>query len=215
MKVVAVIDDESSVLRSLARLLSSSGYEPRVFRSAQEFLNNSNLDGIDCIISDLQMPELNGLELQQMLVQRLPATSIVFLTGHADVVSGVSAMKAGAVDFLEKPAEDQALLATIHGAIERTQKLKSELAELNELNARVATLTPREREVFVLVVTGLLNKQIGAQLGAAEKTVKQHRARLMDKMNAGSLAELVRMAERLGVQPFADTAKATGRAAPR
>ncbi len=215
MNIVAVIDDESPVLAALARLLRSFGYEPRAFRSAREFLDSSDLEAIGCIISDLQMPGIDGLALQEMLLERLPATSIVFLSGHGDVASGVSAIKAGAVDFLEKPADEQALRGAVDTAIARTKKLKTELGELRELKTRLATLTPRELEVFALVVTGLLNKQIGAQLGAAEKTIKQHRARIMDKMRAESLAELVRMAQRLGIEPVPDTAKGTGRISPR
>ncbi len=211
MSVVAIIDDDSSVRVSLGRLFARSGHEPRVFASALEFLDSSNLDGVECIVSDLRMPGINGLELQKTLPSRCPEVSIVFITGHGNVTSSVTAMKAGAVDFLEKPVDAETLLAAVDGAIARTRKLKTDLAELRDLNACYATLTPRERQVFALIASGLLNKQVGAQLGAAEKTIKQHRARVMEKMGAGSLAELVRMAERLALRPTVDTLRAAGR----
>ncbi len=215
MSVVAIIDDDASIRRSLARLFTSSGHEPRVFACAQEFLDASGCDGIACVVSDLRMPGVNGLELQETLLAKCPEVSIIFITGHGNVASSVTAMKAGAVDFLEKPVKAEMLLSAVDRAIERTQKLKANLAEIGYLSSCYATLTAREREVFALVATGLLNKQVGAQLGAAEKTIKQHRARVMAKMGAESLADLVKMAERLDLRPTVDAAKALGRISSR
>lgn len=215
MSIVAIIDDDASVLASLARLFASSGYKTRAFSSAQEFLDCPDVDGVACIVSDLQMPGITGLELQESLLQKLPAVSIVFVSGHGNIGASVAAMKAGAVDFLEKPVDAETLLAAVERATQRTQERKTNLAELGQLKNCFATLTPREREVFALIAAGLLNKQVGAHLGAAEKTIKQHRARVMDKMGAESLAQLVIMAERLGVRPVVDASKATGRISPR
>lgn len=209
---IAVIDDDLSIRKSLARRLGVAGFEVVTFSSASEFLAAEDTDKISCAVSDLRMPGVDGLELQRALRAKLPHLSMVFITGHGDVPSGISAMKAGAVDFLEKPMKSDVLLEAINRAIERSRNLLAASTEIEALKMRYRTLTAREGEVFALVATGLLNKQIGAELGAAEKTIKQHRGRVMDKMRAESLAELVLMAERLGVRPTEiDFSKAKGK----
>jgi len=208
---VAVIDDDDSIRRSLPRLLSSKGYQVHAFGSAQEFLSSREVDAVACVISDLKMPDLDGLQFQEALSAKRPDLSLVFITGHGDVPASVVAMKAGAVDFLEKPIKSTELMGAIQRAIERTDRLKTASAQTGQLKVRYARLTPREREVFALVAAGLLNKQIGAELGAAEKTIKQHRGRIMQKMEAESLADLVVMAAALGVRPTGvDFSKAKG-----
>ncbi len=199
--IVAVIDDDESIRRALPRLLSSKGFEVRTFASAHEFLASPEVETVSCAITDLMMPEFDGLQFQEALNSKRPDLSIVFITGHGDIPASVHAMKAGAVDFLEKPIRSSALLYAVRQAIERTRRLQIAGAEAVRLKARYARLTPREREVFALVAAGLLNKQIGAELGAAEKTIKQHRGRIMQKMEAASLADLVVMAATLGVRP--------------
>lgn len=209
---VAIIDDEASVRKSLARMLQAKGLVALAFPSAQEFLESPQSDVVSCVISDLRMPGLDGLGLQRRLHAKLPHLSMVFITGHGDIPASVSAMKAGAVDFLEKPVKGAALIDAIRRASERSFNLQATNAEIDALKARYETLTPREREVFSLVAAGLLNKQVAAELGVAEKTIKQHRGRVVDKMAAQSLAELVLMAERLGVRPSGfDFAKARGK----
>src|ERR1700735_238743 len=209
---IAIIDDDQSIRKSLSRTLSVAGFEVVAFSSANEFLAAVDTDKVACAVSDLRMPGVDGLALQQTLRARLPHLSMVFITGHGDVPTGVSAMKAGAVDFLEKPVSSDVLLEAINRAIERSRNLLAASTEIGELKIRYQRLTPRESEVFALVAAGLLNKQIGAELGAAEKTIKQHRGRVMDKMEAESLAELVLMAERLGIRPAeTDFSKAKGK----
>ena len=209
---VAIIDDEASVRKSLARMLQAKGLVTLAFPSAQEFLESPQSDVVSCVISDLRMPGLDGLGLQRRLHAKLPHLSMVFITGHGDIPASVSAMKAGAVDFLEKPVKGAALIDAIRRASERSFNLQTTNAEIDALKARYETLTPREREVFSLVAAGLLNKQVAAELGVAEKTIKQHRGHVVDKMAAQSLAELVLMAERLGVRPSGlDFAKARGK----
>src|ERR1700687_3276906 len=188
---IAIIDDDRSILKSLLRMLSVAGFEVVAFSSAREFLAAVDTEGVSCAISDLRMPGVNGLELQQTLRSKLPHLSMVFITGHGDLPTGVSAMKAGAVDFLEKPVRSEVLLEAINRAIERSRSLLAAATEIEELKIRYQRLTPREREVFALVAAGLLNKQIGAELGTTEKTIKQHRGRVVNKMEAGSFAELV------------------------
>jgi len=211
-RAVAIIDDEESVRKSLVRMLQARGFQALAFPSAQEFLESPQSKIVSCVVSDLRMPGLDGHGLQRMLRARLPHLSIVFLTGHADIPASVTAMKAGAVDFLEKPVNGAALIDAIHRASERSFNSRAANAEIDALNSRYQTLTPRESEVFSLVTAGLLNKQVAAELGVAEKTIKQHRGRVMDKMAAQSLADLVLMAERLSVRPSgADFANAKGK----
>jgi FixJ family two-component response regulator len=193
-------------------MLQAKGLVALAFPSAQEFLESPQSDVVSCVISDLRMPGLDGLGLQRRLHAKLPHLSMVFITGHGDIPASVSAMKAGAVDFLEKPVKGAALIDAIRRASERSFNLQATNAEIDALKARYETLTPREREVFSLVAAGLLNKQVAAELGVAEKTIKQHRGHVVDKMAAQSLAELVLMAERLGVRPSGlDFAKARGK----
>jgi FixJ family two-component response regulator len=196
---VAIIDDDDRMRRALARLIQSVGMQAATFATAHEFLDNPIREHTDCVITDMRMPGLDGLGLQEKLQQVLSDLSVVFLTGHGKVSASVRAMKAGAVDFLEKPVEDESLLAAIARAADRTIRSRKARVELEDLQERFGRLTPREREVFSLVTAGLLNKQVGAELGTAEKTIKVHRARVLEKMKAKSSADLVRMAERLSV----------------
>jgi len=198
---VAVIDDDKSLRTALSRLLKSAGIEPATYSSAGEFLADPAHDKVDCAVTDVRMPQVGGLELQEQLSRTLPHLSVVFLTGHADVPITVKAMKEGAVDFLQKPVDGEALLTAVRSAAERSRASKAARAERTDLERRYTMLTPRERQVFALVAAGFLNKQIGFDLGIAEKTIKVHRARVMDKMKAGSLADLVRIAQRLGIGP--------------
>jgi FixJ family two-component response regulator len=197
---VAVIDDEAAMRRALARLMKSAGIEAATFSSPHEFLSDPIHQQVDCAVTDMRMPGFDGLKLQQELNKSSPHLSLVFITGYGDIPISVKAMKDGAVDFLVKPVDGEVLLAAIHRAAERSRMLKASRGELMALTQRYEEVTTREREVFALVTAGLLNKQVAAHLGVTEKTVKVHRARVMEKMAAGSLADLVRMAERLGVR---------------
>jgi len=197
---VAVIDDDNSVRSSLVRLIKTVGIEAVSFSSAREFLDDPRLDQIDCAVTDVRMPGVDGFELQKMLAQTQPHLSLVFITGQGDVPMGVKAMKGGAVDFLQKPVARKALLEAVGRAAERTRNQKSSGALLGDLQRRYELLTPRERQVFQSVTAGLLNKRVAAELGTSEQTIKVHRARVMIKMNAESLAELVRMADQLHVR---------------
>jgi FixJ family two-component response regulator len=210
--LIAIIDDDESIRKSLTRLIASAGYEVKAFASGAEFLESPKTEAATCVVSDLRMPTVTGLQLQEVLCSKIPSLSMVFITGHGDIPAAVSAMKAGAVDFLEKPVKGSVLLEAIHRAIERSNRLKGTSTALDQLRIRYELLTPREREVCALVSVGLLNKQVGAELAITEKTVKEHRGRVMRKMKAESLAELVLMAERLGVRPSGDSfAVAKGR----
>ena len=196
--IVSVVDDEKSVRTSLRRLLKSAGWNVETYSSAQEFLARGAADRPGCLVLDVSMPGLSGLELQEQMQAAGVTVPIVFITGHGDIPMSVKAMKAGAVDFLTKPFDADDLLRAIHQAVERDIAARRERAEIEAIRQRIESLTPREREVFVLVVSGNLNKQIAAQLGTCEKTVKVHRARVMRKMEAESLAELVQLAQRVG-----------------
>jgi FixJ family two-component response regulator len=197
--LVLVVDDDPSVRKSLSRLLESADYAVEAFASAGEFLARRPHPGPCCLVLDVKMPGLTGIQLQEMLTATGRRMSIVFVSGHADVPTSVKAMKAGAVDLLTKPVDVRDLIAAIQRAMTRDEHERASETRLAEVRRRVAMLTARETEVFARVVTGMLNKQIGAALGIGEKTVKVHRARVMEKMQAGSVAELVRLADEVGV----------------
>ena len=197
--IVFVVDDDASVRRSTERLVRSAGFAIQAFASAREFLDNARIEKPGCLVLDVHMPGLSGLDLQRELARRDVEIPIIFLTGHGDIPMTVRAMKAGAVEFLTKPVKSRELLAAIESAIERGLVSHQARRETLALRQRYERLTPREREVLPLVVAGLLNKQIAGEVAASERTVKFHRAHIMKKMEAESLADLVRMAERLGV----------------
>jgi FixJ family two-component response regulator len=199
---VFVVDDEAAVRKGLVRLLKSAGYRPESCASAEEFLNRWERDPAPgCVLLDIQMSGLDGLQLQKKLQASGNGIPIIFITGRGDVPSSVSAMKAGAVDFLQKPIHDEDLLRAVREAIQRDRKERTERAERETVVRRFQTLTPREREVMALVVRGMLNKQIAFTLGASEKTVKIHRGRMMEKMKVSSVADLVRAAEKIDTPP--------------
>jgi FixJ family two-component response regulator len=197
---VFLVDDDPSVRRALARLIKSAGHQVQTFASAQEFLGTSaGGEEAACLVLDVRMPGLTGIELQRELQTLNRNVPIVFMTGHGNIPMSVQAMKAGAVDFLPKPVKDTDLLRAIEQALARAVRDRAERNELEDVRERVERLTPREREVMVLVVRGLLNKQIAFELGTVEKTIKVHRARVMEKMQVDSLADLVRLAEKVGI----------------
>ena len=198
---VYAVDDEPGTLKAIARLLRAAGWSVVAFASAREFLEKLDPAAPGCLVLDLSMPEMTGLEVQQALQARRCALPIVFLTGRADVPTSVKAMKRGAADFLTKPVDEKDLLAAVGRAVERGAAARKDRAEVAAIAERIATLTPREREVLEHVISGRLNKQIGADLGTAEKTIKVHRGRVMEKMKAASVADLVRLAERAGIRP--------------
>lgn len=195
--IVFVIDDDESIRQALRSLIRSVGLEVETFASAHEFLERARPDGPACLILDVRMPGVSGLDLQRDLGESNIHIPIIFITGHGDIPMSVRAMKAGAVEFLTKPFRDQDLLDAIQQALERDKRARAQEADTAELHQRYESLTPRESEVFGLVVKGLLNKQIALQLGISEITIKLHRRQVMEKMRADSLADLVRMAERL------------------
>jgi FixJ family two-component response regulator len=197
--LVYVVDDDAGVRRALTRLLRSVGLEAAAFSSAQEFLHARRPARPGCLVLDVRLPGLGGLDLQARLGQDQRTMPIVFITGHGNVPTSVRAMKGGAVDFLQKPFDDEDLLAAVRRALALSREALAEQTARTEIQGRLDSLTPREREVLQLVVTGMLNKQIAAELGAAEKTVKVHRGRVMHKMRAGSVAELVRITEIVGI----------------
>ncbi len=198
---VFVIDDDPSVRKSLSRLLRSVEHAVETFSSAEAFLAREHFDGIGCIILDVQMPGLSGMDLQVELSKAEYSMPIVFITGHGDIPMSVEAMRKGAVHFLTKPFDDGELLRAIGEAIERDRKAKAKQTEVHEILRRVSLLTPREYEILRYVITGMLNKQIALKLNIAEKTVKVHRGRIMEKLRADSVAELVRLAEKTGIKP--------------
>jgi len=198
---VFLVDDEASVLKALARLLRSAGLNVKTFASPQEFLEHHDPHAPGCLVLDVAMPGLNGLDLQRALAAKGTELPIIFLTGRGDIPMSVQAMKQGAVDFLTKPTNDEDLLAAIRAGIDKDRANRRAGAERSKLQQQLASLTPREREVLRYIIAGRPNKQVAADLGIVEKTVKVHRARILKKMNIRSLAELVRMAECAGIKP--------------
>jgi FixJ family two-component response regulator len=200
---VYVVDDDISVREALEGLIQVSGWDARVFASASDFLEAQPARGPSCLVLDVSLPDLNGLDLQEMIAGERLEMPIIFITGHGDVPMTVRAMKAGAAEFLTKPFGEDVLLSAIETALQRSRAVSGEQTALQALRERRASLSRRESEVMDLVVAGLMNKQVGGELGISEITVKAHRGRVMEKMQAKSLADLVRMSERLGLHPAA------------
>ena len=200
---VFVVDDDRSVRTGLVNLLESDDYTVETFASAAEYLASPPYLGPACIVLDVQMPGLDGLTLQRQLTERSRLEQIVFITGYGDIPMGIQAMKRGAVDFLPKPFEDEALLDAVAQAVARSAENWQKRDEVVQIRTRIATLTPREFQVLRLVIAGLLNKQIAAELGAALRTIKTHRGRVMHKLRVQSVAELVRLAQKVGIAPSA------------
>jgi RNA polymerase sigma factor (sigma-70 family) len=196
--LVYIIDDEMSMPKAIGRLLESEGYSVEMFAGAQEFLTRPPHGGPSCVVVDLNLPELNGLELQRTLAESGRADQFIFITGGASVPTCVQAMKAGAIDYLSKPFRDEDLLSAVEQALVRASEQRVKSSQRKEVRARIATLTPREFDVLKLVIGGMLNKQIAARLGTTEGTIKVHRGRVMEKMGVKSVAELVVLAQRAG-----------------
>jgi len=199
MPIVFVVDDDVSVREAVEALIDFEGWQVETFSSAEEFLSRQRFHGPSCLVLDVSLPDLNGLDLQTRIAADRTDMPIIFITGHGDVPMSVRAMKAGAVEFLTKPFSNEELVGAIRNAIDRSEVALDHAAEINSLRDRYASLSRREQQVMALVVTGLMNKQVGGELGISEITVKAHRGRVMQKMKAGSLADLVNMAARLGI----------------
>jgi FixJ family two-component response regulator len=197
--LVFVIDDDASTRETLSSLIRSVGLQVQLFASAQDFMKTKRPDAPSCLVLDIRLPGINGLDFQQKLAHLNIGMPIIFITGHGDIQMSVRAMKAGAIEFLTKPFRDQDLLDAIHAGLEKDRERRRRDAEIAELQTRFASLTPRERQVLPLVVSGRLNKQIAAEIGISEAATKVHRSQLMRKMRADSLPELVRMAEKMGI----------------
>jgi FixJ family two-component response regulator len=208
--IVFIVDDDAWVRESLETLIRDEGLQPETFASAQEFLDRPRVFTPSCLVLDISLPGLNGLELQKRVAAERTDMPIIFLTGHGDIPMSVGAMKAGAVEFLTKPFNDEVLLTAIRQALERSRLALAQGAEMQELRGRYASLTPRERDVMALVVSGLLNKQVAGELGITESTVKAHRGQVMQKMKANSVADLVKMTARLHPSPTTKHSMSTG-----
>jgi two-component system response regulator FixJ len=198
---VFVVDDDASMRRALSYLLGSAGYRVETYSSAENFLTREHYDGVGCIILDVRMPGLSGMELQEKLIRSAYSMPIIFLTGHGEITMGVEAMKKGAIDFLTKPCDDEQLLGAVHSALEKARQARAHFEEAQEIRGRIERLTPRENEILRYVINGMLNKQIAAKLGIAEATVKIHRGRIMEKLCAESVADLVRLAGKADINP--------------
>jgi FixJ family two-component response regulator len=198
-EVVYLVDDDVRIRESIVELLESLGFEAIAFESAAAYLAHTRNDEASCMVLDVELPDINGLELQKRLVDE-DTMPIIFISGHGDVPTTVRAMKAGAIEFLTKPVDEKVLVDTVRGALLRDRKIRQKRAEVAELNEKLASLSPREREVFPLIIGGLLNKQAASVLGISEVTIQVHRGSVMRKMGAASFADLVRMAARLGVR---------------
>ena len=197
---IFIVDDDASVRKSLSRLLDSLGFSAETFASADEFLKREHYEGVGCIVLDVRMPGLSGMDLQEELNKADYSMPIIFITGHGDIPMSVQAMKKGAVDFLPKPFDEHQLIDALKKAIEQHRAANALRAETRGILEHIGQLTPREYEILRYLITGMLNKQIAGELGIAEKTVKIHRARVLEKLGAGSVAELVRMAEKAGIE---------------
>lgn len=204
---IAVIEDHESTRKALVRQISSAGFRVVDFASPLDFLNSPERVTVDCVLADVHLPMMDGLKLQEELNRTLPHVPVVFITGDSELSIGMLAMRRGATDFLEKPVDDDTLFEVIHRAVELSRARRRKGAEQKELETAYDSLSPREREVFLLVTRGLLNKQVGAELGITERTVKVHRGRVMDKMRAESLAELVRIASLLELDSSAPSSR--------
>jgi FixJ family two-component response regulator len=200
---VVVVDDDASVCKSLIRVLRSAGHLVKSYGSAEEFLRRTPVDEPGCVVLDVRLPDLSGLDLQERLGSAESQPPIVFISGRSDIPISVRAMKAGAVDFLQKPLDSQELVRAVRLSLAKDRQTRETRREAAEIQARARSLTPREFEILSFVITGMLNKQIAYALGISEKTVKVHRARVMEKMRAASVADLVRMAEKTGIAPAA------------
>jgi FixJ family two-component response regulator len=198
---IFVIDDDASMRRALSYLLQSAGHKVETHSSAEEFLSREHYNGVGCIILDVQMPGLSGMDLQEKLMRSDYRMPIIFLTGHGEISMGVQAMKKGAIDFLTKPCDDEQLLGAVYSAIEKDIQARESYNEKQEIRTRIGQLTPRENEILRYVIAGMLNKQIAAKLGIAEPTVKIHRGRIMEKLCAESVADLIHLAGKLNIEP--------------